>query len=201
MSESDLQVTRFEGMEITFPRHLKMMDNGCVAIAILDKHRKKITGYATDYRRIINYEGQKWKASRLAYHLNIEEIPKTPFSMKEGYVCHHCDHPWCVNLTHLYLGTASQNTSDIYARNKLFREKLRKSKIGNRNAKGNKFSEASRAKLSNSLRGNQNAKGNRFHLTPEQRNNRRWNDDKKQAWAEQMKGNTYRRDYLAKARQ
>jgi hypothetical protein len=27
-------------------------------------------------------------------------------------VCHTCDNPWCVELTHLWLGTVSENAKD-----------------------------------------------------------------------------------------
>ncbi len=31
------------------------------------------------------------------------------------YVCHRCNHPYCCNPEHLYLGTPSQNIKDGYA--------------------------------------------------------------------------------------
>ena len=100
-----------------------------------------------------------WKASRLSYSINISTLPKTPETLKEGIVCHHCDNAWCINPDHLYLGTASQNTKDIYERNLLVRKRMSEARKGNQNAKGNKFSKELRAHLSERKKGNSNRKG------------------------------------------
>lgn len=34
------------------------------------------------------------------------------------YICHHCDNPKCVEPTHLYAGTAKDNTRDAVARHR-----------------------------------------------------------------------------------
>lgn len=35
---------------------------------------------------------------------------KVPVGM---FICHHCDHPWCVNPNHLFVGTAKSNFYDM----------------------------------------------------------------------------------------
>jgi len=49
---------------------------------------------------------------RLIYELSIGPIP-------EGlYVLHTCDHPWCINKDHLFLGTAQDNIDDCLKKNR-----------------------------------------------------------------------------------
>jgi hypothetical protein len=50
--------------------------------------------------------GKGTKAHRAAWIIFQSEIPRGLM------VLHHCDNRKCVNLTHLYLGNASQNTLD-----------------------------------------------------------------------------------------
>lgn len=70
----------------------------------------------TTHRRV-SYEGEKWPAHRLSYHLNVSPIPKGPGQLKEGLVLHKCDNGWCINPDHLYLGNSSQNAKDNAERN------------------------------------------------------------------------------------
>lgn len=100
-----------------FPFETKIMDNGCIAFRPIVKGRKK-DDFELEKRRGVSYDKKIWGAARLSYHLNVEPIPISPPNLKEGFVCHHCDIPWCINPDHLYLGTAKQNAQDALARNK-----------------------------------------------------------------------------------
>ena len=54
----------------------------------------------------IQEEGKNLSAHRLAYQLQIGEIPPGLF------VCHRCDNVECVRGTHLFPGTTQDNTAD-----------------------------------------------------------------------------------------
>jgi len=143
---------------IEFPRPTKVVnDKGCIAILVFVGGRCREEYWETKHRRCVIHDGLVWRASRLSYNLNVEKIPNTPETLKEGIVCHHCDNPWCINPEHLYLGTASQNTKDIYARNQFIKERMSASKIGNTNRRGYRESEENRRKLSRAKIGNHNS--------------------------------------------
>jgi hypothetical protein len=36
------------------------------------------------------------------------------------YVCHQCDHPWCMNPSHWFLGTNLQNIRDALAKKRMW---------------------------------------------------------------------------------
>jgi DNA-binding XRE family transcriptional regulator len=63
---------------------------------------------------VLGYEGQHWKAHRLAWRLTFGEIPK---GIK---VCHHCDNPKCCRPDHLFLGTQLHNVKDCVRKGRRF---------------------------------------------------------------------------------
>jgi len=62
------------------------------------------------YGYVGNGKGKVVDAQRLAWEITFGEIP-------EGlYVLHKCDNPQCVRPSHLFLGTARDNTLDMVAK-------------------------------------------------------------------------------------
>lgn len=67
-------------------------------------------GYGVAYR-----DGRCWRAHRLAWVDAHGPIP-------DGLlVLHRCDNPSCVNVDHLFLGTAADNTADMIAKDRAAR--------------------------------------------------------------------------------
>lgn len=73
-------------------------DNGCLEWS----RRLHKDGYGE-----ISYRRKYWLAHRLAWFLCNGEIP---YGM---CVCHKCDNPKCIDPSHLFLGTHSQNMNDM----------------------------------------------------------------------------------------
>lgn len=80
-------------------------------------------GEALTWNRYIpvKYRGEGWLSHRLSYHLHVGKIPRSP--MKPGrewtgtkQVLHTCDHKWCIEPKHLYLGNHSKNSQDFWDR-------------------------------------------------------------------------------------
>ena len=63
---------------------------------------------------ILHQDGQRYSAHRLSWELAYGEI-----SSRDGkplWVLHTCDNRRCVNIDHLYLGTAQDNVADRHSR-------------------------------------------------------------------------------------
>lgn len=61
----------------------------------------------------LQFRGRSWVAHRVSWTLHVGEIPPGL------WVLHHCDHKWCVNPKHLYLGTHADNTRDAVERHRM----------------------------------------------------------------------------------
>ena len=61
----------------------------------------------------INVDSKEWLAHRLAWKLFNGDFDESLF------VCHICDVPGCVKPSHLFLGTALQNTQDAMRKGRM----------------------------------------------------------------------------------
>lgn len=94
----EIEIKRFKG-KISLPDQ-----NGCMNW-LAAKHLK---GYGAFTNRSFNTR----IAHRIAWILEHGEIPKGLL------VCHSCDNPACVNVKHLWLGTAKDNSQDMVKKNR-----------------------------------------------------------------------------------
>lgn len=115
---------------IQFPRPLVAVGE-CVA-ACRNRDRGRPPGPETEDRLSIWFgvPRERWKASRLSYHLNCATIERRPKEGEANFVLYTCDNKWCVNPAHLYLGSKSDNMRDMMARHPTVRENRRKARIG-----------------------------------------------------------------------
>jgi HNH endonuclease len=81
----------------------------------------------------IMISGRQWLANRASYWAYSGHQPGA------GFVCHHCDNPWCVNPAHLYLGNHRTNMDDMARRHRAFASKYpeRAREVGRRNGLAN----------------------------------------------------------------
>lgn len=67
-------------------------------------------GNELEYRAFYTASGRQLAAHRAAYAAWVGPVPAGLM------VCHHCDRPRCIRPEHLFLGTASTNQRDRFAK-------------------------------------------------------------------------------------
>ena len=169
--------------EIKFPSPCVEMPSGCVAVWRLARGPRKVEGPRLNGRAQLNFCGELWKAARLSYNLNVEEIPRLCGSRSEGFVCHTCDIDWCIRPSHLYLGTAKQNVADTFNRNPCIRENMAAAGKGNKNRLGIPATPESRKNLCAANAGNKYRLGKNH--TEETK--RKMSEAQKRRWAGEVK--------------
>lgn len=113
-----------------FPRPTKRIGR---CLAVISKGRAgcvRACAPVLNSRPTVTIKGKCWKASRLSYSLNVSKIPCTPKNLKRGLVLHTCDHEWCIEPRHLYLGSQQQNAKDKWSRHPTVRADLSRARIG-----------------------------------------------------------------------
>lgn len=64
----------------------------------------------SDYVKVVDEVGEWTAAHRCVWAHHNGPIPAGM------YICHHCDHRWCIAIEHLFLCTAADNTADMTAK-------------------------------------------------------------------------------------
>jgi len=88
-----------------FLEKAKVVESGC--------HEWQSTLHRDGYGKFW-FLGKQIQSHRVAYILFVGEIPKGKM------VLHKCDNRKCVNIKHLYVGTAKQNVADKISRSKWY---------------------------------------------------------------------------------
>ncbi len=105
-----------DSANIQFPRNTVFV-GACIA-AYRNRDRGRAPGPETEDRLSIwfGHPRERWKASRLSFHLNCQAVERRPKEGEANFVLHTCDNKWCINPEHLYLGSKSRNMRDMWER-------------------------------------------------------------------------------------
>lgn len=86
--------------------------NGC---HICTSHKRDKDGYPKKCERLKEGEFKSYRMSRYLWSQKRGDIPRGMFLL------HSCDNPACINLEHLRIGTAKENSEDAVARGRMRR--------------------------------------------------------------------------------
>ena len=84
-----------------FSLYAKQQPNGCVTWE---------AGKTSDGYGVVNFDGKSLLAHRIAFEIFKGVDPKG------NCVCHTCDNPSCINVSHLFLGSQAENMADMKAK-------------------------------------------------------------------------------------
>jgi len=111
-----------------FPRKTVRVGK-CLAVVKQTTQGKCLGVPHTLNRSLTWHHGKRWFSHRLSYHLNKGKIPRLCKSKNNGFVLHTCDHSWCIEPEHLYLGNSAQNVRDKFNRHPMAKEDLDRARM------------------------------------------------------------------------